>query len=141
MRVIEASSGGLREVIRLLQRGEMIILLSDRDFFLSGRETMFFDEPTTLPIGAVRLARDTGAPIIPFFAHRGNRMNDLVIREPIMVPKTADRDADIVVGLKQVAEVLEQAIRESPGQWVLFQRVWPDDHREELAGSETTPPA
>jgi KDO2-lipid IV(A) lauroyltransferase len=68
-------------------------------------------------------------------------MNDLVIREPIMVPKTADRDADIVVGLKQVAEVLEQAIRESPGQWVLFQRVWPDDHREELAGSETTPPA
>jgi KDO2-lipid IV(A) lauroyltransferase len=131
MRVIETSSGGLRDVIRLLGRGEMIVLLSDRDFFLSGRETMFFDEPTTLPIGAVRLARDTGAPIIPFFAHRGNRQNSLVIREPIIVPRTDDKDADVAAGLDLVARELERAIRESPDQWVLFQRAWPEDHREE----------
>ncbi|CAN5764234.1 N/A [soil metagenome] len=140
MRVLETSSGGLREVIRLLNRGEMIILLSDRDFFLSGRETMFFDEPTTLPIGAVRLARDTGAPIIPFFAYRRKRGNDLVIREPIMVPRNENREADVAAGLDQVARELEQAIRKAPDQWVLFQRVWPEDHRDESPLIQTAPP-
>lgn len=127
-------------MIRLLNRGEMIILLSDRDFFLSGRETMFFDEPTTLPIGAVRLARDTGAPIIPFFAYRRKRGNDLVIREPIMVPRTENREADVAAGLDQVARELEQAIRKAPDQWVLFQRVWPEDHRDESPLIQTAPP-
>jgi phosphatidylinositol dimannoside acyltransferase len=130
MKVIETSSGGLRDVVRLLSRGEMIILLSDRDFFLSGRETMFFGEPTTLPIGAVRLARDTGAPIIPFFAYRLNRTNDLVIRAPIFVPRTADKGSDVTTGLNLVARELELAIGRAPGQWVLFQRVWPDDHHD-----------
>jgi len=141
MRVLETSSGGLREVIRLLNRGEMIILLSDRDFFLSGRETMFFDEPTTLPIGAVRLARDTGAPIIPFFAYRHKRGNDFVIREPILVPRTANKESDVAIGLDLVARELEQAIGKAPDQWVLFQRVWPDDHREDLSRTEQEPPA
>ena len=140
MSVIETSSGGLREVIRLINRGEMIILLSDRDFFLSGRETTFFGEPTTLPIGAVRLARDTGAPIIPFFAYRRKRGSDLVIREPIMVPKTSDKEGDVAAGLELVARELERAIARSPDQWVLFQRVWARDHREDPSRDRATPP-
>ncbi len=130
MRVIEASSGGLRDIIRLLQRGEMVILLSDRDFFLSGRDAIFFGEPTTLPIGAVRLARDTGAPIIPFFAHREGRRTRMTVRPPISVRCSDNRNADIADALKVVAMELEQAIGEAPDQWVLFQRVWPDDHSD-----------
>lgn len=129
MRVIEASSGGLRDIIRLLQRGEMVILLSDRDFFLSGRDAIFFGEPTTLPIGAVRLARDTGAPIIPFFAYREGKRTRMTVRPSISVSCSDNRDADIEDALKVVAKELEQAIGEAPDQWVLFQRVWPDDNR------------
>ncbi|MCC6944007.1 MAG: hypothetical protein IT335_05485 [Thermomicrobiales bacterium] len=127
MGVIETSSGGLRQALRLLQRGEMLILLSDRDFFLSGRETDFFGERTSLPIGAVRLARDTGVPIIPFFAYREKKHYGLALGDAISIPHTDDRDADLDAGVQLVARELERAIGRAPGQWVLFQQVWPDE--------------
>jgi KDO2-lipid IV(A) lauroyltransferase len=128
MRVIEASSSGLRQALRLLDQGQMLILLSDRDFFLSGRPTIFFGEETTLPIGAVRLARDTGVPIIPVFAHRRGNVYELTLRPPMTVEKTSDRDSDIAAALARVAAELEAAIARAPDQWVLFQRVWPEEH-------------
>lgn len=127
MGVIETSSAGLRHALRLLDQGEMLILLSDRDFFLSGREATFFRERTTLPVGAVRLARDTGVPIIPYFAYRQNDYYALELGEEIIVPKTGNRNADLDSGVARLATVLERAIDEMPGQWVLFQQVWPAD--------------
>ncbi|MGD9711308.1 MAG: lysophospholipid acyltransferase family protein [Thermomicrobiales bacterium] len=126
MRVIETSSGGLRQALRLLQQGEMLILLSDRDFFLSGRETRFFGETTTLPVGAIRLARDTGVPIIPYFAYREHDHYQLALGKPVTIARTDNRSADIAAGVAQLSKVLEAAISRKPGQWVLFQRVWPD---------------
>ncbi len=127
MRVIETSSSGLRQALRLLNKGELLILLSDRDFFLSGREAMFFDKRTSLPVGAVRLARDTEVPIVPFFAYRQDGHYELVIGEPLTIEKTDDREADLETGVQRVAQVLEEAIGRAPGQWVLFQRVWPEE--------------
>jgi KDO2-lipid IV(A) lauroyltransferase len=105
----------------------MLILLSDRDFFLSGRETDFFGERTSLPIVAVRLARDTGVPIIPFFAYREKKHYGLALGDAISIPHTDDRDADLDAGVQLVARELERAIGRAPGQWVLFQQVWPDE--------------
>jgi KDO2-lipid IV(A) lauroyltransferase len=133
MRVIETSAGGLLEMLRALNRGQMVILLSDRDFFLSGRQTQFFGESTTLPIGAVRLARDTGTPIVPFFAYRRGNQAHLVSEDPIEIERTTDRDADIERGLAVVAAVLERAIARAPDQWALFQRVWPEPFEPDAA--------
>ncbi len=133
MGVIETSSAGLRQALRLLEQGGMLILLSDRDFFLSGRETTFFGEKTTLPVGAVRLARDTGVPIIPYFAYRRDDYYALELGEEIIVPKTGDRNADLDAGVSKLATVLEHAIAKEPGQWVLFQQVWPSETSEPQA--------
>jgi lauroyl/myristoyl acyltransferase len=128
LQVIETSAGGLRTMLRLVSSGTFVLLLSDRDFFLSGRQTTFFGEPTTLPIGSVRLARDTGVPIIPIFAYRYGNANGIVIHDAFRVPVSDDRDADIQFALERVARILEEAIQEAPEQWALFQRVWPEDH-------------
>ena len=121
------------QALRLLQQGELLILLSDRDFFLTGRETTFFGERTTLPIGAVRLARDTGVPIVPYFAYRRNGRYALELGEALYVAKTDNREADLDVGLTRLASVLENAIAKDPGQWALFQRVWPDESADEAS--------
>ncbi len=126
MNVIEASSAGLRQALKRLQQGEMLILLSDRDFFLSGRQTKFFGQTTSLPIGAVRLARDTGVPIIPFFAYREADRYCLSLGEAITIDRSDNREADLDAGLQVIARKLEAAIARAPGQWVLFQQVWPD---------------
>lgn len=124
--LIEASSSGLREAIEHLRAGKVLCLLSDRDFFLNGRDVEFFGEATTLPIGAARLARDTGATIVPIFTIRQGRKHTLMIEPSFTVPKTADREADIAAGMKRVVDALETAIAIAPEQWVMFQRVWPE---------------
>lgn len=125
--LIEASSTGVREAITHLRDGNVLYLPSDRDFFLNGREISFFSAKTTLPIGAVRLARDTGASIVPIFTIRQGRRLALMIEPAFTIEKTNDRNADIETGLARTAATLERAIATAPDQWVMFQRVWPEE--------------
>lgn len=130
LELIEASSSGVREAIAHLRAGKVLCLLSDRDFFLNGREIAFFGEETTLPIGTIRLARDTGATIVPIFTIRQGRHHQLMIEPPFTIEKTQDRDADIAAGMIRMVRILENAISLAPDQWVMFQQVWPESQTE-----------
>jgi lauroyl/myristoyl acyltransferase len=125
MPIVEASPSGVRKVIQALRRGEIAVFLTDRDFFLNGRPVRFFGDQTTLPPGAVRIARDTGAMIVPMFTTRQGGHHALSIEPAFEVQKTDDVEADIARGLETVVQVLERAIGRAPEQWVMFQRVWP----------------
>jgi len=82
---------------------------------------------TTLPTGAVRIARDTGASIVPVFTFRTGSGHGLIIEPPFVVEKTASLEADLACGLEQVVAALERWISVAPDQWVMFQRVWPSE--------------
>jgi KDO2-lipid IV(A) lauroyltransferase len=122
--MVEPTPGGVRQVIRALRRGECAVFLSDRDFFQNGRDVTFFGRQTTLPPGAVRIARDTGAMVVPIFSQRLKRGHILRIFEPFVVEKTKDVDADVARGLESLTRVLEDGISGNLDQWVMFQRVW-----------------
>ena len=62
--VVEASPRGVRRAIETLRAGECVGFVGDRDFFENGVAIDFFGRRTTLPSGAVRAARATGAPIV-----------------------------------------------------------------------------
>ena len=124
--LVEPTPSGVRQILKALHRGECAVILSDRDFFQSGREVTFFGKSTTLPPGIVRIARDTGAAVIPVFTRRDDDGHQLTILPPFFVEKTRDVKADTDRGLMKVVEVLEQGIRPSLDQWAMFQRVWPD---------------
>lgn len=121
-RIERASAGSLRRVFKALRNGEFIGLVSDRDFSADGAgiPVTFFGRETRLPGGPARLARDTGAPLIPLFAIRDdNRQPDRYIfhmGEPIYIEKTADMDADVRRGVQLMANVLEQYILLAPEQ-------------------------
>jgi len=123
--IVEASPSGVRRVIQGLRRGESAALLNDYDFFQNGRPVTLFGRPTTLPPGAVRIARETGAVIVGTFARRTEQGYAVTLTEPFAVDKTDDLDADLDRGLQRVVGLLEQAIAATPDQWVMFQRVWP----------------
>ncbi len=127
MPIVEASPSGVRRVIQALRRGECAVFLTDRDFFQNGKTVRFFGHQTTLPPGAVRIARDTGALIVPMFTTRQDGYHALYIEPAFVVEKTADVDADIARGLDHIVRVLERAIGRAPDQWVMFQRVWPSE--------------
>ncbi|HET8629130.1 MAG TPA: hypothetical protein VFL91_17040 [Thermomicrobiales bacterium] len=121
----EATPGGLRRLMRALRHGHAIGLATDRDFLRNGTPVCFFGEETTLPVGAVRLALETGAPVILVVCRRHGRHHTVTIEDPFWLTKTGDMAADVRGGLDRIAGLFELHIRAAPEQWAMFQRVWP----------------
>jgi len=141
MRLVEASPSGIRRVIRALRQGEGAVFLTDRDFFQNGIPMRLFGRETTLPPGAVRIARDTGAPIVPIFGIRTRTGHGLMLEPAFHVEKTGDLEADVARGLTTIAGILERVIGSAPDQWVMFQRVWPEEPVVPDARGQVAPPA
>ncbi len=125
MELVEATPSGVRRAIQAVRRGECAVFVSDRDFLQSGRPVTFFGRETTLPPGVVRIARESGATIVPVFGERVPTGHAIGIEPGFKVEKTHNIEDDISIGLRKVAGTLERAIGAHPDQWVMFQRVWP----------------
>jgi lauroyl/myristoyl acyltransferase len=109
-----------------LRRGEVVALQGDRPR-AAGRtaELRLFGRPFPLPVGPAALARAAGVPIVPVFVFReGRRHYRCLIRPPIRVPHTGDRQRDLEQALERFAADLEAAIRREPHQWFCFRRLW-----------------
>lgn len=123
--LVEPTPGGIRKVIRALKNNECTVILSDRDFFQNGRPVEFFGRMTTLPPGSIRIARDTGAPIVPIMTRRVGNRHEIVLLDAFNVEKTSDLDADLRAGFAKLVPQMESGIRDRISQWVMFQKVWP----------------
>ena len=126
LRLVEPTPSGVRAVMKAVRRNEFAVFVADRDFFQNGHDVTFMGQETTLPPGPVRIARETGAPIIPIMARRVRRGHEVSIGEPFYVAQTADMKADMAAGMKRLVAALERWITASLDQWVMFQRVWPE---------------
>ena len=84
-----------------------------------------FGRPMVLPTGPAALARATQAPLLPVFSFREGRFRArTVVRPPIFVAHTENRDRDIADATQQLASEIEWAIRQRPHQWFCFRRLW-----------------
>lgn len=97
---------------------EAVLLQGDRVLpGQKGRRVPFLHGQIELPLGPMKLAAVTGAPIIPIFAIRTPEGKiRLCVEEPIWV------EADgIDQALDRFAKVLENYVREYPEQWLMLQ--------------------
>lgn len=124
IRLVDTSPGGVRRVIQALRGGECVAFLADYDFFQNGLPVTLFGRETTLPPGPIRIARATGALVVGCFARRTPAGYALSIRDPFIVERTNDLDRDVERGMARAVNILQQAIAETPEQWVMFQQVW-----------------
>jgi lauroyl/myristoyl acyltransferase len=121
----------LRQLVRATRNAEFVTMVADRNFTDRGYPVEFFGKPTMLPSGPVKLARETGAPLIPVLAYRKSiqdRTREFFFRigQPIYIERTMNRDLDVATGMRKVVDVLEESILRAPEQWVMFQPVWPE---------------
>jgi lauroyl/myristoyl acyltransferase len=109
-----------------LRHGEVVALQGDRP--RSGGRTVeasLFGRPFPLPVGPAALARAAGVPIVPVFVFREGRLRyRCVLRPPIRVAQTGDRQRDVREALEGFVADLESAIRREPHQWFCFRRIW-----------------
>jgi KDO2-lipid IV(A) lauroyltransferase len=46
------------------------------------------------------------------------------LEEPLDIPRTGDREADVREGVRRFAKLLERYVRAHPEQWNVFEPVW-----------------
>ena len=133
--LVEATPSGIRKVIQTVKNGGCAVIVSDRDFFQNGLDVNFFGVDTSLPPGAVRIARDTGASIVPVYGQRVDGGHELSIHEPFIVERTSNLQDDLRTGMARVVSSLELALARVPDQWVMFQSVWPQRRVDDVRKS------
>lgn len=119
-----------RRILTALRSGSHVILASDYDSTGGGVVVPLFGRPTRMPVGAVRLALSTGAPLLVVEGWR-DRADDprhfrARVRGPVTLMRSNDREGDVLAGVATLAAMLEQHVVAHPGQWLAFRKIWCD---------------
>jgi KDO2-lipid IV(A) lauroyltransferase len=120
-------------LLAALRRGELIAMQIDRHLGGPRVAVPFFGQPAPFAAGPATLARATGAPILPSFLVREGRRLHATVEEPIVVERTADRDADVRAATARLAEVYASYVRRHPLQWFTFYDFWSDETPHDVA--------
>lgn len=118
-----------KALLRCLRAGEIVALLTDRDFSNENHTLELFGKQVRFPRGAGWLAARTGAPIVPAFLMRLPDDTFLLrFREPII----PGAESDPVELTARIRDAIEAEVGERPCQWFIFHKFW-----ESEPGSET----
>lgn len=131
-------SDNVRAMLRALRQNAVVWYAPDQNF--SSRSSIvlpFFGEPATVSTATCRLARASGAPIVPFFYRRLPDDSGYLMRfEPEVENIDNEDDTACTRGL---LSILERFIRECPEQYVWTHRRL--KHRAaQLGGSDESGP-
>ena len=127
---------GTRELMAGMKRGESIALLVDQKYS-QGPEVEFFGQPVNASPGAARMALKFGTVMQPLSVVRlpGVRFR-VTAHEPIAVPDTGDKAADVLAGVQAANRFVEDRVREYPVDWFWVHKRWPPQVYEALSASE-----
>jgi KDO2-lipid IV(A) lauroyltransferase len=86
----------------------------------------YFGRPACTAGGIARLAKRTGAAVLPAFTIWDEALGKYRIRFEPAIPTvcTEDDDADAVANTQNYTAAIEQAVREHPNQWLWVHRRW-----------------
>lgn len=118
----EASYPKLLDVLR---NGECLILMIDQDTKVKSVFVDFMGKPAYTPIGASRLAFETGALIVPMVMTRKEDDNyRFIIYPELPLIDTGNLEADLFENTQRQTKVMEEMIRAYPSQWVWMHSRW-----------------
>lgn len=116
-----------RSLLRAMHQGEAVGILMDTNMTPpQGVFVPFFGEAACTAVGAARVARKTGAAVLPGFLlwHEDEGRYVLHFGPPLALAATEDAEADAIANTALFARVTEQYIREYPDQWLWLHRRW-----------------
>lgn len=118
-----------------LQNRGIVCLMGERDLRARGIEVTFFGEKTRFPAGPAKLAKDTGAALLPVHCYFTDNGWGLTIEEPL----NTDQPLDAIT--QDLAVSFEKNIATHPADWHMLQPLWLDDlsesHRAHIENPNT----
>ena len=133
-----------RVILRILHEGGVIGVLADQNTVRAEAVFAdFFGIPAATTSGIARLARRTGAAVVPAYNYWDPRIGKYRLRyEPALeLTATEDEQSDIFNYSARFNQVIEDYVRRFPDQWMWVHRRWktrpahespiyPDEQRE-----------
>ena len=116
-----------RAVLRVLGEGGTVGILADQNTSVDeGVFVDFFGIPACATTGLARVARHTGAAVLPGFLHwdAASRKYILKFEPALLFQTTQDEGADIRANTALCARVTENYIRSYPEQWFWLHKRW-----------------
>jgi len=116
-----------RTVLRILREGGVIGVLADQNAVpAEAIFADFFGIPAATTSGIARLARRTGAAVVPVYSYWDPRISKYRLRyEPALeLTSTDDEQGDIRNYSARFNQVIEDYVRRFPDQWLWVHRRW-----------------
>ena len=130
LRVEPIGPGIAGRLLAALREGAIVPLAVDRDVQGSGVETPFLGRTARLSHAAVALALRSGAPLLPTRSQRlGDGRFRVVLGAPLEPAGRPGTRAAAELMLAHLLGALAEYARETPGQWVMFQRLFTEERR------------
>jgi KDO2-lipid IV(A) lauroyltransferase len=127
MNLIPASVGALRQALKHLQRGGMVLTGIDRPLETPEVRPRFFGRPASLPIHHIFLALKAHVPVVITVTYlQPDGKYHVFASDPIEMDPCPDAEEMIRRNAEKVLEVAEEFIRRSPRQWSVPLPVWPE---------------
>jgi lauroyl/myristoyl acyltransferase len=110
------------DLLKALRDGEIVSIQGDRVEGDVGQiSARLFGAETKIPNGPFVLALVAKVPIYPLFiARMGCRRYRIIVREPIRLQATGERETDIASGVTEWCTVLEEIVATHWPQWFAF---------------------
>jgi KDO2-lipid IV(A) lauroyltransferase len=127
---------GSRELLAGMGRGASVALMNDQKFN-NGLAGTFFGHLVHTAPAPTRLALRFGTVLQPMSVRRTKGAHfEAIVHDPIEVPNTGDRTADIKAGVDAINAFMEARVRERPEAWFWVHRRFPNEVYEALAERE-----
>jgi KDO2-lipid IV(A) lauroyltransferase len=118
---------GSREIMKRLHNGERVGILVDQKMNDGIKSVFFGMEAMTAPAIA-RLALKFQCPVVPVRVVRQNACSfRVIVLPPLPVDRTGDTEKDTQTLIDKINKMVEEWVRERPGQWIWLHNRWPND--------------
>jgi lauroyl/myristoyl acyltransferase len=127
MNLVPASVSAMRNAVKHLKQGGVILTGIDRPVLASKSSPRFFGRASSLPTHHIHLALKAGVPVMIVAARLGtDGCYHVTTSEPIEIESDPDHEQGIVRNAERVLKEAEKFILQAPEQWSMFLPVWPD---------------
>ncbi len=125
--LLPASAGALRQAIRHLQHGGVVLTGIDRPIPQPQMRPRFFGRPAALPMHHIFLAAKANVPVLPIASFLGpDGRYHVQMSTPIEMEAFQDREMERLWNAEKVLSVAERLIGHAPHQWSVSLPVWPE---------------
>ncbi|MEW6029398.1 MAG: hypothetical protein ACOYZ8_19730 [Chloroflexota bacterium] len=125
--LVPASMSAMRQAVKYLERGGMVLTGADRPVVDPKTRPAFFGRPSSLPTHHIHLAMKAGVPVMLIAAGTGvDGRYHVSTSEPIEMESDSEHEKVIVRNAERVLKEAEKFILQAPEQWSMPLPVWPD---------------